>query len=156
MNLPILSAKSAVKWAVETTAGTRPTTGFTTLDGVKQISEDNEAPNTAQVTELKDWPRHVYILALQGGNGVQSVTVNDYSKFRTSWDALYSAWETAYAAGKALWIEYAYPPESGMESYFYPAIPSPLGYGGADVDAPLENVAYFVQTGQPVFAAASA
>ena len=151
MNLPILSAKMAVKWAVETTAGERPTSGYTLLKGVKSIASDNEAPNTAQVTELKDWPRHVFIPALAGGNGVQNITVNDYGVFRTSYAALYSAWESAYAAGKALWIEYAYPPESGMDSYYYEAIPSELGFGGADVDQPLENVAYFTRTGQPLF-----
>ena len=156
MNLPILSAKMKVKWAVEASVGAgRPTSGYAVLDGVKSISSDNEAPNTVQVTELKDFPAHVYIPGLMGGNGVQNLTVNDYSVFRTSYSALYSAWETAYAAGKNLWIEYAYPPDSSMESYFYPAIPSKLGFGGAEVDAPLENVAYFTRCGQPVFAAAS-
>lgn len=155
MNLPILSAKMAVKWAVEATAGTRPTTGYTVLDGVKSIASDNEAPNTVQTTELKDWPAHTFIPGLRGGNGVLSVTVNDYDKFRTSYAALMTAYETAAAAGKALWIEYAYPPESGMDSYYYTAIPSPLGFGGAEVDGVVENAAYFVRTNQPAFAAAS-
>lgn len=155
MNLPILSAKMAVKWAVETTAGTRPTSGYTVLNGVKSIAAYNEAPNTAQVTELKDFPDHVYIRALNSGNGIHTLTVNDYKKFRDSWTALYSAWETAAAAGKALWIEYAYPPDSSMDSYFFPAEPSPLGFGGAEVDSPLENSAYFIKTGQHVFATAS-
>lgn len=153
--LPILSARMAVKWAVEATAGTRPTSGYTVLDGVKSIASYNEAPNTAQVTELKDYPDHAYIRALNSGNGIHSLTVNDYKTFRDSWDALYSAWETAAADGKALWIEYAYPPNTSMESYFFPAEPSALGFGGAEVDAPLENIAYFIKTGQHVYATAS-
>ena len=145
-----------VKWAIEASVGAgRPTSGYAVLDGVKSISAANDAPNTAQTTELKDWPDHTFIPALGGSNGVQSITVNDYSVFRTSYAALYSAWETAYAAGKQLYIEYAYPPDSNMESYYYPAIPSKLGFGGAEVDAVLENVAYFTRVGQPVFATAS-
>jgi hypothetical protein len=145
-----------VKWAVETTAGTRPTTGYTVLQGVKEIASYNDAPNTIQTTDLLAWPNHTFTRALGGGNGILSITVNDYKTFRDSYEALYSAWETAAAAGKSLWIEYAYPDDSSMDSYFYPAEPSPLGYGGAAVDTVLENVAYFVQIGQPVFETASA
>lgn len=153
---PLHSAGSTVKWAVETTAGTRPTTGYTVLQGVKEIASYNDAPNTIQTTDLLAWPNHTFTRALGGGNGILSITVNDYKTFRDSYEALYSAWETAAAAGKSLWIEYAYPDDSSMDSYFYPAEPSPLGYGGAAVDTVLENVAYFVQIGQPVFETASA
>lgn len=153
--LPLHSAGTTVKWCVETTAGTRPTSGYTVLDGVKEIASYNDAPNTLQTTDLLAFPNHTYIRALNSGNGVLSITANDYKTFRDSYAALYSAWETGKAAGKALWIEYAYPADSGMDSYFYPAEPSVLGFGGASVDAVLENVAYFVQTGQPEFAAAS-
>lgn len=155
MALEILSAGMAVKWAVETTAGTRPTTGYAALVGVKSISEDNEAPNTIQTTPLSATKRHTYILGLQGGDGAQQLTVNDYADFRTSWDAMYEAYETAKAAGKALWIEYAYPAGYNMESYYYTAIPSALAFGGAEVDAVLENNVYLVQTNEPQFAAAS-
>lgn len=155
MAIEILSAGMAVKWAVETTAGTRPTTGYATLTGVKSISEDNEAPNTIQTTPLSAMKRHTYILGLQGGDGAQQITVNDYEDFRTSWDAMYSAYETAKADGKALWIEYAYPAGYNMDSYFYTAIPAALGFGGAEVDSVLENTAYLIQTNEPQFAAAS-
>ena len=153
--LPLHSAGTTVKWAVEATAGTRPTSGYTTLAGVKEIASYNDAPNTLQTTDLSAWPNHTFIRALNSGNGVLSVTANDYKTFRDSYEALYSAWETAAAAGKSLWIEYQYPADSNMKSYFYPAEPSPLGFGGASVDAVLENIAYFVQTGQPVFETAS-
>jgi hypothetical protein len=154
--LPLHSAGTEVKWAVETTAGTRPESGYTTLHGVKEIAPYNDAPNTLQTTDLSAWPNHTFTRGLNSGNGVLSITVNDYKTFRDDYTAMYSAWETAAAAGKSLWIEYAYPDDSSMESYFYSAEPSPLGFGGASVDAVLENVAYFIQTGQPIFATASA
>ena len=154
--LPILSAKMAVKYAIEATAGAgRPTSGYTTINGVKSISADNDAPNTAQVTELKDYPDHVNILALNNSGATHSITVNDYKVFRDSWNTMYTAYTEAAAAGKTMWVEYAYPPGNEMDSYYYPAIPSPLGFGGAEVDAPLENIVHFVKAGQHVFATAS-
>lgn len=157
MGIEILSAGSAVKWAAETTAGTRPTTGYTTLQGVTAISANNEAPNMHQTTKLSATVSHTAIPGLAGGGlNAQAISVNDYDVFRTSWAALVSAYDTATAAGKGFWIEYAYPPNSGMDSYYYQAQPISLGYGGAEVDAVMVNTAYLAMTGQPEFAAASA
>ena len=153
--LPLLSAGMTVKWCVETTAGTRPTTGYTIMYGVKEIAAYNDAPNTAQTTDLLAYPNHTYIRALNSGNGVLSITANDYKTFRDCWAAMVSAYETAKASGKALWIEYAYPDGSSMNSYYYTAEPAELGFGGAQVDSVLENSAYLIMTGQPKFDAAS-
>lgn len=153
--LPLHSAHMTVKWCCESVAGTFPTSGYTALKGVKEISAYNDAPNTLQTTDLSAWPNHTYTRGLNSGNGVLSVTVNDYKDFRDSWDAMVTAWETAAAAGKALWIEYAYPTGSSMKSYYYTAEPVTLGFGGASVDSVLENQAYLIMTGQPKFDTAS-
>ncbi len=153
--LPLLSAGTTVKYCVETTAGTRPTSGYTILKGVKEIASYNDAPNTLQTTDLLAYPNHTYIRALNSGNGVLSVTANDYKTFRDSWADLMSDYETGKPSGKALWIEYAYPADSGMDSYYYTAEPAELGFGGATVDSVLENTAYLIQTGQPSFATPS-
>ena len=155
MSIPIHTAKMAVKWCKESSAGSRPTSGYKTLDGVKEIAADNDAPNTIQTTELKDWPAHTYIPGLRGGNGALGITVNDYAAFRTSYADLLSDYASAKADNKALWIEFAYPPDSGMDSYYFTAIPSELGFGGAAVDGVVENVAYLIRTNNPTFAAAS-
>lgn len=156
MAIEISSAGAAVKWSVEATAGTRPTTGYKVLRGVTAIGADNDAPNMLQTTKLSEMVRHTAIPGLRGGADAQPITVNDYADFRTDWESLMADYETAKAAGKALWIEYAYQPGSGLDSYFYPAIPVDLGYGGAEVDSVMTNTAYLVITGSPVFATASA
>lgn len=55
----ISTAGIALKWAVETTAGTRPTTGFATIPNIKSIPEFNPEPSTLEVTDLSDteWKR---------------------------------------------------------------------------------------------------
>lgn len=152
MALELSTAGIKVKWAVETTAKTRPTTGFSALRGVKSIPEFNPEPSTLEVTDLSDeeWKR--YIAGLKDPGGAIGLTVNDFADFRADWTSLMEAYETASADGKQLWIEYAIP---GMDSYYYPAIPSALGFGGAEVDAVLENVAYLTPNGAPVWATAS-
>ena len=55
----ISTAGILLKYAVETTAGTRPTTGFTQIPNVKSIPEFNAEPSNLEVTDLSDtvWKR---------------------------------------------------------------------------------------------------
>lgn len=142
MAIELSTAGILVKWAVESTAGTMPTTGFVTIKGVKSIPEFNPEPPTLDVTPLAETEYHRYIPGLKDAGGAVGLTVNDYDDFRTSWAALLAAYETGKASGKALWIEYNVPGLSGDNSFYYTAIPSELGFGGAEVDAVYENVAY--------------
>lgn len=59
MALEISTAGVALKYAVETTAGTRPTTGYTTVPNIKETPDFNPEPSTLEVTDLSDlvWKR---------------------------------------------------------------------------------------------------
>lgn len=151
MAVELSTAGILVKWAVETTAGTKPS-AFTELVGVKSISEYNPEPNMLDTTPLKETVAHTYIPGLLDSGGAQQLTVNDYDDFRTSYNALYSAYETGRADGKALWIEYYIPDLTGDNGFFFTAIPSPLMFGGAEVDSVLENVVYLTPTSAPAYA----
>ena len=156
MSIEISSAGAAVKWAVEATAGTRPTTGYTELVGVTSVGAANDAPNMLQTTKLSATKSHTAIFGLNGyGLNAQPVNVNDYEAFRTSWAAMMSAYNTAKASGLGLWIEYAYPAGSNMDSYFYQAEPGELGFGGFEVDSVVTNVCYLAMIDEPLFATAS-
>ncbi len=155
MAIDLTTAGILVKWAVESTAGTRPTTGYAELVGVKSIPESGGAPNTLQTTVLKETVQHTYTMGLKDSGGAFALTVNDNDDFRTSFNAMYTAYETAKASGKALWIEYYEPGITGKASWFFSAIPAPLSFGGAEVDAVLENTVYFVPTCAPINEAAS-
>lgn len=142
MAIELSTAGILVKWAVETTAGTRPTTGYTAFTGVKSIPEFGSEPNQLDCTPLEETAYHRYIPGLKDVGGAVGLTVNDYDDFRTSWNAMMTAYETAHAAGKELWIEYYVPGLTTEPSFYYSATPSELGFGGADVDAVYENTAY--------------
>lgn len=156
MAIELSTAGILVKWAVEATAGTRPTTGYAELVGVKSISEFNPEPNNIDVTPLAEEEWHRYIPGLKDVGGAQQLTVNDYDDFRTSWDAMMTAYEAAKADGKALWIEYYVPGITSKPSFYYSAVPQDLGFNGAEVDSAYENVAYLMPNKVAGWASASA
>lgn len=153
MAIELSTAGIAVKYCIETTAGTRPTAGYTEIPEVKSIPEFGTDVNTLQTTPLSATKNHSYIAGLQDPGGALGLTVNDCTVFRTAWNAMMTAYETAKENGLGMWVEYAIP---GLaDSFYYPAEPVALGFGGADVDEVLENTANLIPTGDYTWATAS-
>ena len=134
---------------------TRPTSGYTIVPGCKAIPALFNDPNTLQSTPLSATKNHTYIDGLGDSGGAFAITVNDYAEFRTAWEACVSAY-AALTGGKGMWFEIAYPSDSTLDSFYVPAKPLPLGFGGAEVDSVLENNANILPQGDYLFAAASA
>lgn len=57
----------------------------------------------------------------------------------------------ALNGGLGMWFEYCYPSGSGMDSFYFPGKPIALGFGGAEVDAVLENMANIIPQGDYLF-----
>jgi hypothetical protein len=133
-----LSATAAVKYAPEQTKGTRPTTGYTVLSGVTAVPAFGDQPGTVDVTALANTNR-VYIFDLPDSGGTIAISVNDADDFRTSFTAMKTAYETAVEDGKGFWIEYAYPTETNIDSFYYPAAVHDIGFGGWEVGAAMTN-----------------
>lgn len=150
----VSTAGMLVKYAVEATAGTRPTSGYTTIPGVKAIPALFNDPNMLQSTPLSATKNHTYIAGLNDSGGAVQLTVNDYAEFRTAWEACITAY-AALTGGKQMWFELTYQDGSNLDSFYFPGEPLPLGFGGADVDAVLENNMNISPTGDYEFAAAS-
>ena len=151
----VSTAGMLVKYAAEATAGTRPTTGYITIPGVKAIPAIFNDPNMLQSTPLSATKNHTYIRGLDDSGGSIQLTVNDYETFRDAWETCVAAYATAAASDKAMWFEIAYQSGSGLDSFYFPGEPLPLGFGGADVDAVLENNLNIAPQGDYLFAAAS-
>lgn len=150
----VSTAGMLVKYAVEATAGTRPTSGYTLIPGVKAIPAIFNDPNMLQSTPLSATKNHTYIEGLNDSGGAIQLTVNDYEAFRTAWTACVAAFD-ALTDDKAMWFEIAYQDGSNLESFYFPAQPLALGFGGAEVDSVLENNLNLAPQGDYVFAAAS-
>ena len=150
----VSTAGMFVRWAVEQSAGTRPTTGYTTIPGCKAIPAIFNDPNLLQSTPLDATKNHTYIAGLNDSGGSIAITVNDFPTFRTSWDAAITAY-AGLTGDKKMWFEIAYPSGSDLDSFYFPGEPLALGFGGADVDSVLETNANIAPQGDYLFAAAS-
>lgn len=139
MALEISTAGISVRYCVESTKGVRPTSGFTVIPNIKETPDFNPEPSTLEVTDLSDlvWKR--YIAGLKDPGGALTFTANMTSAFKTAWETLVSAYETALAADKQTWFEIAVPT---IGSFFFAGIPSELGINGMAVDAVAESNVY--------------
>lgn len=116
---------------------TRPTSGYTELTGVTAVPAFGDQPGTVDVTAIANKNR-VYIFDLPDSGGTIALTVNDADDFRTSFKAMLSAYTNMASTG-SFWIEYQYPSETSIDSFFYPAALHDIGFGGWDVGAAMTN-----------------
>lgn len=141
-----------VKYKAESSAGNRPTSGYTTIPNIKSTPDLNPEPSSLEVTDLSDeeWKR--YIPGLKDPGGALAFNANNTNAFQTAWAALVSAYE-ALSGGKAMWFEIYVP---GLtNSFFFAGIPSELGLGAMEVDSPAEVTAYVTPNQIEGWAAAS-
>ena len=139
MALEISTAGIELRYVAETTAGTRPTTGYQRVPNIKSTPDFNPEPGTLEVTDLSDlvWKR--YIAGLKDPGGALSFTANLTSAFKTVWNDIVSGYATAKASNKQMWFE-IYVPTVG--SFFFAGEPSALGINGYEVDAVAEITVY--------------
>ena len=144
MALEFSTAGITLKYAVETVAGTRPTSGYTGLPDIVSMSDVNPAPNMLDVTNLADleWTRA--ILGLKDGTDAFTVTVNGTKAGKTTWETCISAAESGLGSGLATWFEIIVP--GYTESFYFAGVPSSLGFFGADVDSVYRGDIYISKT----------
>lgn len=142
-----------LKYAVETTAGTRPTTGYVDLPGVKSTPSLNPAPETLETTSLNETEWKTYINGLKDLGGSLSFTFNLTEAFMGTWDTLMSAYEAGKSASNPLgtWFVVIVPGLS--KSFYFKGEPSELGLPEMSVNSVLETTVYITPTDAPVIAA---
>ena len=133
-------------YAVETTAGTRPTTGYTKIPEVKSMPSFNPAPETIQSTTLEETEYHTYVEGLKDLGGALEFGANLTAD-------LISAWETCNTAhddltgGKAMWFAVVHPKLE--KAVFFKGDPSPLGLNEATVGSMAETTLYITPNSAP-------
>ena len=149
MGVAINTAGVTFGYAVEESAGVRPTTGYTLIPDVKEVPEMNPEPETLETTVLSETEYKTYIEGLKDLGGALSFLANFTTDLETVWDALVEAYKTAKEAGKATWFEVKHP---GLEkSVFFTGQPSAMGLPAMSVNAVLETNLYITPTNAPVW-----
>lgn len=144
MSIALSSAGVLLKYASEDTKGTRPTTGYTTIQGIKSIPDLNPEPSQLETTDLGETEYKTYIAGLKDVGGALSFSANNHADFQSAWDTLVSAYDTAIQADKSVWFEIYIP---NFKSFYFKGEPVKLGLSSIEVDSVLEIDAYIVPSG---------
>lgn len=94
-------------YAVETTAGTKPT-AFTQLTRINQIGGINIETETIDASALEDLIEKT-VSGRGSTGGTFSVTVNATEDTIKEWEDLISAYQTAKPSGKSVWFNTYFP-----------------------------------------------
>lgn len=129
-----------LKYCVETTAGSRPTTGYTEIPDIKDTPNFDFNPSKQQVTNLSDRV-HRYKEGVQDVGDSYDYLCNLTVDLKNKWASLVSAATSALASGKATWFE-TYVPNFG--SFYFAGMPNQLGMNQATVDGILETTLHIV------------
>ena len=149
MGIALSTAGVTVGYAVEATAGTRPTTGYTVIPDVKEVPEMNPEPETLESTTLAETEYKTYIEGLKDLGGALSFLANFTTELEEVWDELVTEYKTAKAADKSVWFEVKHP---GLEkSVFFTGQPSAMGLPAMSVNAILETNLYITPTNAPIW-----
>lgn len=140
MAIELSSAGVSLQYAVETTAGTRPTAGYKKITGIKSTPDLNPEASSLDVTDLSDTEWKRYIAGLKDPGGSLAFGANNTEEFQTDWANLVDEYETARAGGLGMWFAIVVP---GLTKAFYMSVePQPLGLSAIEVDSVLEIEAY--------------
>ena len=149
MGIAISTAGVTFGYAVEATAGTRPTTGYILIPDIKEIPEMNPEPETLESTTLAATEFKTYIEGLKDLGGALSFLANYTSELETAWAALVTAYKTAETTKKAIWFEVKHPKLD--KSVFFTGQPSEMGLPAMAVNNILETNLYITPTNAPTW-----
>lgn len=136
-----------LKYAVETEAGTRPTSGYIDLVGIKSTPSLNPSPDTLETTTLNETEYKTYINGLKDLGGALEFTFNASQELIDIWEELMVAYTAGIATGKRTWFLIDIP---GLdEGWYFPGEPTSMGIPETSVNSVLETTNYITPTGAP-------
>ena len=121
-------------YKAETTAGTRPTTGYTAISGIKNIPSIGEEASAIDVTPLEETNFMQYVAGLKDTGGNLAFTANNTDAFQTAWGTLVSTY-AGLTDGKAMWFCITHP--NLAKGFYFTGEPVKLGFTSADVNSAL-------------------
>lgn len=147
MAINLSTAGIKLKYAVESTKGARPTSGYTALTGAKTTPSLNPSPETLETTTLDELEYKTYIDGLKDLGGALEFTFNLTQELVEQWDALMTAYTTAKAAEKSTWFMIDIP---GLtKAFYFTGNPSAMGLPETSVNSVLEVTNYITPTNAP-------
>lgn len=140
------TAGVTVGYAVEATAGTRPTAGYTVISDIKSTPEFNPEPEALEATDLEATEYKFYVEGLKDVGGALPFTANFTEKLQETWESIVSEYKSL-TGNKKMWFEIKHPKLA--KSVFFPGSPSSMGLPAMNVNSVLETTLYITPVGEP-------
>lgn len=147
----VSTAGMSLQYAVEATAGTRPTTGYEIIPEIKSMPSFNPSPNTIESTTLLETECVTYVQGLKDLGGALEYGANLTDDLIDFWNDLMTEHETAVADGKQMWFCVVHPKLS--KATYFVGEPAPIGINEASVNAMAETTLYITPQSAPVMEA---
>lgn len=151
MGIALSTIGIKVSYAVETTKGTRPTTGYKVIPDLKSIPAINASPSTADATTFDNQEYTSYVQLLKDLGGALEISANFTQELFDTWEDMVEAYETAIASQKRTWL--CFDIDGFDKSAFVPIQPSRMGIPEASANSLLETSVFVTPIGEPEFAA---
>lgn len=129
-----------LNYAFESTAGSRPTSGYNNIPDIKTIPSMDLTPSKLEVTNLEDKFKRYINGVMDAGDDV-NVTANLTASLKTLWNAMCASAASKWASGYSTWFEISIP---GFDSFYFAGIPSEMGFNEMGVDAVAEAALHII------------
>ena len=150
MSQRLTTAGLSLSYAVEASAGTRPTTAssYTAIAEIKDMPSFNPTPESIESTTLSETEFKTYEAGLKDLGGVLEFKANLTSDLLTAWNTtLIGAYTTGIASNKATWFCVQHP--SLANAVYFKGTPVAIGLNEASVNAMLETTLFVALTSAP-------
>ena len=149
MGIALSTAGVTIGYAVEETAGIRPTEGYTNIPDIKEVPEMNPEPDTLESTTLAETEYKTYIEGLKDLGGALSFLANYTEELEAAWADLVAEYKVAKEDNKSVWFEVKHPVLE--KSVFFTGQPSAMGLPAMSVNSILETNLYITPTNAPIW-----
>lgn len=133
-------------YAVESTAGTTPTSGLVKIPEIKSIPSFNPSPETIDSTTLEETEFRTYVAGLKDVGGALEFGANLTEDLITAWQTCVNAFNDL-DSGKAMWFYIIH--DDLTKSVAFKGEPSPLGLNESSVGSMLETTLYITPNSAP-------
>ena len=151
MSQRVSTAGMYLCYCVESTAGTRPTSGYQIVPEVKSMPSFNPSPNTIESTTLLETNYVTYVQGLKDLGGALEYGANLTDDLVSFWEDLLTAYASAISASKATWFSVVHPKLS--KATFFKGEPAPIGINEASVGSMAETTLYITPNSAPIMEA---
>ena len=134
-------------YAVESSAGVKPASGYTEIEGIKSTPSLNPSPETIETTTLNEREYKTYVDGLKDLGGALEFNFNLTEDLVDAWGGLMADYKAGRASNLATWFVICVPGLS--RAYYFTGNPSEMGLPETSVNECLEITNYITPTGAP-------